>query len=513
MNIKTLKKEILMNPLQFKYDISHFGVIDARCWFNLIPKDETEAIWTHGMKLISEMGMHWDRVMLPGVFSWNVMEPAKGKYDWTIPDMLIKIAHEYDVNIIPVVWPYTAWDQKGWEGTDRKLVELGGAMPTTAVDDSYPIPPRYDLPHDVEAYSKWLMAMVERYDGDGVDDMPGLRYPIKTYQFLNEPYHNHYWPSCDPKIFAKFTKMTHNIVEKANPDCLIALTGVNLNRGENFLRAVFELCKKDERLYFDFIDVHGDNQAHEIEVSTWIKQVERLKELLKEYGLNQEIPLWNTKFSTYVGGGARPGSPETNIPPRNKYQSAKDQAMFLVKASCKNFVLGAKKVVWGMLGTVQPPNVKLSTPEVGKPVGRREPRRNRPPGPRKDICFIDSEGKPRMVYYTMKLVSEKLDSFKAIKKLNLGHSVNAYRYEMGPTWNSALKQTLVLWTDVESEVTLTEIPTNYIKITSTLPEADEADNVLLDNNGNAQFNTKVLKLSKGQIKLRLNEIPIIIEFD
>ena len=32
-----------------------------------------------------------------------------------------------------------------------------------------------------------MTAVVERYDGDGVDDMPGLAYPIRHWEVFNEP--------------------------------------------------------------------------------------------------------------------------------------------------------------------------------------------------------------------------------------------------------------------------------------------------------------------------------------
>ncbi|MBI5157004.1 MAG: hypothetical protein HZA58_03210 [Acidimicrobiia bacterium] len=37
-----------------------------------------------------------------------------------------------------------------------------------------------------EAYAAWVGAVVERYDGDGVDDMPGLLYPIRHYEIGSE---------------------------------------------------------------------------------------------------------------------------------------------------------------------------------------------------------------------------------------------------------------------------------------------------------------------------------------
>lgn len=40
---------------------------------------------------------------------------------------------------------------------------------------------------DEAAYTAWVTAAVERYDGDGVDDMPGLLAPIRHWEVDNEP--------------------------------------------------------------------------------------------------------------------------------------------------------------------------------------------------------------------------------------------------------------------------------------------------------------------------------------
>ncbi|MGC9049233.1 MAG: hypothetical protein ACP5IX_03405, partial [Patescibacteria group bacterium] len=41
-------------------------------------------------------------------------------------------------------------------------------------------------PWSAKEFANFLKAMVERYDKDGIDDMPGLIYPIKHYEVLNE---------------------------------------------------------------------------------------------------------------------------------------------------------------------------------------------------------------------------------------------------------------------------------------------------------------------------------------
>ncbi|MBI5367041.1 MAG: hypothetical protein HZA54_08385 [Planctomycetes bacterium] len=41
--------------------------------------------------------------------------------------------------------------------------------------------------HFEKAHLTFVRAAVERYGGDGVDDMPGLRVPIRPWQVENEP--------------------------------------------------------------------------------------------------------------------------------------------------------------------------------------------------------------------------------------------------------------------------------------------------------------------------------------
>jgi hypothetical protein len=43
------------------------------------------------------------------------------------------------------------------------------------------------VPADMAAYTTWVRALVERYDGDGVDDMPGLTRAVRYWEVDNEP--------------------------------------------------------------------------------------------------------------------------------------------------------------------------------------------------------------------------------------------------------------------------------------------------------------------------------------
>ena len=79
------------------------------------------------------------------------------------------------------------------------------------------------IPKDIDSYSNFVKATVERYDGDGVDDMPGLKNPVKYWQVDNEP------PGIR-RDYAKLLEITYKAVKEADPECkvLIAVRQVSL---------------------------------------------------------------------------------------------------------------------------------------------------------------------------------------------------------------------------------------------------------------------------------------------
>ena len=42
-------------------------------------------------------------------------------------------------------------------------------------------------PCSMDDYKTFLLKLVDRYDGDGSNDMPGLTKPIKYWDVMNEP--------------------------------------------------------------------------------------------------------------------------------------------------------------------------------------------------------------------------------------------------------------------------------------------------------------------------------------
>jgi len=126
------------------------------------------------------VGAGWARPH-PGPFAWGFIESVPGKYDFSLADAYVKKAQEENVSLLATVWPFADWDQK-----DHPECQV------STTDIFYPGPyggiPAYRCkPNDLNQYAKFLSVLVERYDGDGIDDMPGLTMPVKYWEILNEP--------------------------------------------------------------------------------------------------------------------------------------------------------------------------------------------------------------------------------------------------------------------------------------------------------------------------------------
>lgn len=132
---------------------------------------------------------------------------------------------------------WSSWESSGrsFEAMDQwvrvaqaeglRVLGMVGPWPgnkTATFVEAYP-------PPDPAAYSAFVRAVAERYDGDGVDDMPGLAYPIHDWEVDNEPdlkNTNHTrednpgeFPAtfCTPAQYAEVLRLTAAALREANP--------------------------------------------------------------------------------------------------------------------------------------------------------------------------------------------------------------------------------------------------------------------------------------------------------
>lgn len=194
------------------------------------------------------------------------------------------------------------------------------------------------LPVDEKKYVAFVRAAVERYDGDGISDMPGLKNPIKYWQVGNEP-------PGGLSDYAEFLKLNYNAIKEACQECKVLIGGVPgmppasnyLSKfDKSFLPILNELAKLNSRS-FDIFDFHwygnatGDYKG--------IKEVyNSIKQKIDALGLSPE-EYWITEMGSYSGkpsGGMAKGA--------FLYQTEAQQAGDYLKRFVLPLSLGIKKI-------------------------------------------------------------------------------------------------------------------------------------------------------------------------
>ncbi len=210
---------------------------------------------------------------------------------------------------------FQAFQQGGgsFERVDRwvKTVTEAGLTPlmmlgpwpgihTASHTDSY-------LPKDMPAYLAYVRAVVERYDGDGVDDMPGLTAPVRTWEVDNEPdLHNTVAPkggggAGPPELFqtqeeyAVVLVATAATIREADPQALILSAGFyrpHTPQGKQWIAGLLE--QPGVREAIDILSLHC--YYHQDALDTPDRTIQAWRELLPDKGL------WVTETSVPISG-------------------------------------------------------------------------------------------------------------------------------------------------------------------------------------------------------------------
>ncbi|MDP3902223.1 MAG: hypothetical protein Q8Q21_01380, partial [bacterium] len=155
-----------------------------------------------------DIGIGWERASHP-VLDWAFVQKSAqdiiGKnYDWSVSDNYIKKVPA-DLNLVITL---NVGDSRLNAGTWQ-----------------------FPNPQLKTEYANFVKAAVERYDGDGINDMPGLKSPVKYWQFENEPV-SHIdrsggkpQPNYDWEGFAELMKTTYTSVKSADSAAKVLVAG------------------------------------------------------------------------------------------------------------------------------------------------------------------------------------------------------------------------------------------------------------------------------------------------
>lgn len=192
--------------------------------------------------LMQKMGAEWAK---QDSVRWDIIEPkppiaGKHTYNWNIADRVVKEWTGTNFNIYLVLKSYSPWATRA-EYAGHK----GGCFAGS-------------IPNDINDYKDWVKAVAERYDKDGVDDMPGLVKAINYFEIESEAQHEACWKGGSSD-YLKLLEAANIAIKSANPNAKIVLSGINFgdlfddlpNLGTITERAQF--IKKSGRNDLDFI--------------------------------------------------------------------------------------------------------------------------------------------------------------------------------------------------------------------------------------------------------------------
>jgi len=392
--------------------------------------------------------------------TWDSIEPQKGTYDFTANDQIIMKLQQGNVSLIVA--------------TIRDINMWGGNLVAQAsYDPQNPLSAKSGFPGDIAAWKAFINAIVERYDGDGVNDMPGLIFPVKYWQIESE----WQWQWNDTtQNYLNFLDISYQEVKKADPTATViagAITGaIAFAVGEGF----------DPSGYFEIDNGTGGNvlvsQSQLVSSSSYQKALKQVNNLLN-YGQNSfdilDIHLYSTKASTITPamdwlkstmatyGYVKPVWSLENAGPQYNYNED-IHAREVVKRYLFSITSGIEKTFWSSLHVAKgwPDKYRL-------------------------LSLIDEFNRKKQAFYTYKLLAQKIDGYDTIEILNIGAGVNCFK---------VMRQnavTYIMWSDQGATGTLT-LPTSELRFTNALT-----------------LKRKTFRHGGGDLSFKLWDDPIILE--
>ena len=362
----------------------------------------------HNATELIELGVTWDRPH-PGPFIWGRIEKEEGRYDWREVDSYVQDIQQYNFATLATIWPFANWDQSNWgqPGSTNIIFErkMGNGR---------------RKPNDMNAYQRFVSALVERYDGDGEDDMQGLVFPIKYWETSNEPsmqqdIHTFFTGSAED--YLEILEATYQAVKTADPEAKVLHAG--MAGMESWMVSFWEPVFEKGSQYFDIANIHSIGASEELNVPEFRK-------LLSKYDINK--PIWVTEAQHRTG-----------MTHDGKDVSPEEHGDILLKSYVLSFGMGVDKIFY--------------TSFKAPPFARAEFQQS---------ALIDSKGEKRPAYHALETLIIKMGTFMSAEEFTTGQ----YQFLVEG------KEVYVLWgsgsipDELTGEVLVTDIYGKEIKSTA-----------------------------------------------
>lgn len=424
---------------------------------------------------VQDIGAKWIR--LNSDIYWSMVQPTRehvdnNQYDWSFFDILIGHVPS-GVNILGTI-------SIGKERTKKATWEF--------------------INKDVERkYLEFVKKVVDRYDGDGINDMPGLKNPIKYWQIENEPA-IYYGPKFDWEGFSHLVEVTYKAIKEKDLKAGIALGGLAGGNAVNntndpyyliFLKQLedfyFPLLKnlRAKKVHIDIFDIHYYSGNLRWPADKWEDNWKGMKDIyiiirknLDKNG-HKNTKIWITETATM-----------------EKINGEKAQAASLVKRYIYPLSFGVKKIFWwNMVEGEYPLEVDKPANHFGliyDGIGKDDP----------------GYGVKKLSYYAYKKMVELFEGsdWNNIETIQEKDGIYIYKFttqskSLWAAWNENRKPKMIA-------ITLDK-GTKNVKITDSVPKYTLGK--LITNYATA-FNIKTqLASQEEQLALRLGENPVFVE--
>jgi len=469
---------------------------------------------------LSEIKAGW--VNFAGI-SWKDTEPNPPQlgvhtYNWTVLDKTVKVWQNHGFQIAISIRLNNGW----FAGRQKHKPAVDFPLLSTYLNSSDRLPePKY-----MDSFRAWVSALVERYDGDGEKDMPGLKYPILHYQVGNEYANPMFWTgtSEDYKVllseFASAAKKSCVLVK-------IISNGIRWNdmfhgdpegvllerRFAVFLKALPSEGWRQEFIrarkitedtvalagIYDILDGGGNGPYPTMSrgYMAWMK-----KELAKS---NKTTTIWDMEARCEPQIAPIPNAgyhPSLNVPDGKKILAAMnwkivprhieaiawyraEQARTLVQVFVARFAAGFEKVFMGMPSDWNGTLAALSVPNPY-------------------LGLLDRERNPWPAFFAFRELAAKLDGFIKAERIENGKNVEMFKF----SFPEPKKMVWVVWLN-ENKTRGMDDPLPKANI--VLKEFTATASVQLCPTTNDACVSTSFSPSPGGLALEISPTPIIIE--
>ena len=219
-------------------------------------------------------------------FKWAIIEPQRGRYDWSEPDRLINFLHAHGIEPMLMLYCAPKWAMRGTPADEQLFIARGERNLHTVV-----WPRRQYLPD----FERFCEAAARRYAGKA-----------RLLEFWNEPdgmagpivYHDKRGRAVDVRYggdaaeYTRWLEAMYRAVKRGNPDAQVAAGSLCVHDLE-FIEAIYAAGGGP---FCDAVSLHpyADTGVN----LPWIR---RVRSVMTRYG-DWSKPIWLTEFGWTHGG-------------------------------------------------------------------------------------------------------------------------------------------------------------------------------------------------------------------